>query len=215
MNLKLLSSVTLAIALTACSTAYYGAMEKVGIHKRDIMVDRVEEARDSQADAQEQFKDALEQFGSVVQLQDSDLKKAYEKLNAEYEDSVEAAEDVSDRISGVESVADDLFKEWKAEINQYQNAEYRQSSQTQLNVTRARYRDMLATMKKAEASMQPVLNTFRDNVLFLKHNLNAQAIGALRTEFSSLSGNINRLIESMNRSIASSNEFISNMKTAQ
>lgn len=215
MPLKLLTGLSLALALTGCSTAYYGAMEKVGIHKRDIMVDRVEEARDSQSDAQEQFKNALEQFGSVVELQETDLKKAYETLNAEYEDSVDAAEKVSDRISGVESVADDLFKEWKLEIAQYQNANYRQSSQTQLNVTKARYRDMLSTMKKAESSMQPVLNTFRDNVLFLKHNLNAQAIGALRSEFSSLSGNINRLIDSMNRSIASSNEFISNMKSTQ
>lgn len=215
MSLKILSAATLAFALTACSTAYYGAMEKVGIHKRDIMVDRVEEARDSQADAQEQFKDALEQFGSVVQLKNTDLKKAYDKLNGEYEDSVEAAEEVSDRISSVEKVADDLFKEWKAEIGQYQNAEYRRTSQSQLNATKARYRDMLATMKKAEASMQPVLNTFRDNVLFLKHNLNAQAIGSLRSEFSSLSSDINRLIDSMNRSIASSNNFIANMKTTQ
>ena len=36
-----------------CSSTYYGAMEKVGIHKRDILVDRVEDARDSQEDAQE------------------------------------------------------------------------------------------------------------------------------------------------------------------
>lgn len=213
MKLRIVASTLLITALVGCSTAYYGAMEKVGIHKRDIMVDRVESARDSQKDAQEEFKDALEQFGSVVALKETDLKKAYDKLNGEYEDSLAAAEKVSDRIDSVESVAEDLFKEWKQEIAQYQNASYRSTSQKQLNATKARYRDMLATMKKAEASMQPVLNNFRDNVLFLKHNLNAQAIGSLRSEFSTLSNDIDRLISTMNRSIASSNDFIANMNS--
>ncbi len=41
--------------LTACSSAQYAVMEKFGIHKREILVDRVEDARDSQEDATQQF----------------------------------------------------------------------------------------------------------------------------------------------------------------
>ncbi|MEJ2058844.1 MAG: DUF2959 family protein [Desulfofustis sp.] len=75
-----------AVALLAgCGNPYYSAMEKVGIHKRDIMVDRVEDARNAQADAQKQFSSALEQFDSVVSLEETDLKKAYDKLNGEYD----------------------------------------------------------------------------------------------------------------------------------
>ncbi|MDD2391189.1 MAG: DUF2959 domain-containing protein [Desulfobacterales bacterium] len=205
-------SVLTGSLLGACSKAYYGAMEKVGIHKRDILVDRVEDARDSQTDAQEQFKSALEQFGSVVQLKDTDLKKAYEKLNAGYEDSEAAAQEVSSRIDKVESVADDLFEEWEDELGLYQNAELRRSSKQQLDATRSQYRKMLASMHRAEKSMEPVLNIFRDNVLFLKHNLNAQAIGSLKTEFSSLQGKIDALLKQMNAAIESSNKFIAELK---
>ncbi|MGV6858994.1 MAG: DUF2959 domain-containing protein [bacterium] len=194
-----------------CSSAYYSSMEKVGIHKRDIMVSRVEAARDSQQEAQEQFKSALDQFSSVVKVDESNLKKAYETLNDEYEASKDAAEDVSSRIRKVEAVSEALFKEWAQEIKEYQNPGFKRSSQKQLKETKARYKTMLATMKKAEASMQPVLRTFHDNVLFLKHNLNAQAIGALRSEFAGLSRNIDTLIASMNKSIASSNQFIAGM----
>ena len=67
-------------------------------------------------------------------------------------------------------------------------------------------------MRSAERSMQPVLKTFRDNVLFLKHNLNAQAIGALRSEFSGLRTEIDKLIQKMNHSIDSSNQFIAQIK---
>ena len=52
--------------LNACSQAYYSALEKVGIHKRDIMVDRVQEAKQFQEDARDQFQSALEEFSSVA-----------------------------------------------------------------------------------------------------------------------------------------------------
>ena len=194
-----------------CSQAYYGAMEKVGIHKRDILVDRVENARDAQADAQEQFKDALEQFGAVVALEDTDLKKAYEKLNAEYEASKEGAEKVSARIDKVASVAEDLFAEWEDELQLYKNKELRRASAKKLKATRGRYEQMLASMRRAEKSMTPVLDTFQDNVLFLKHNLNAQAIGSLRSEFSNLKIETDRLIKSMTEAIDTSNQFIAEL----
>jgi len=200
------------LSLTACSSTYYGAMEKVGIHKRDILVDRVEAGRDSQEDAQKQFQSALEQFDSIVKLEETDLKKAYDKLNGEYEKSKDAADDVSLRIEKIESVADDLFKEWKSELKEYENKTLRRSSEKQMLATKKRYLDMLASMKNAEESMDPVLRIFHDNVLFLKHNLNAQAIGSLQSEFANLEGQIDELVKSMNVAIASSNKFIADIK---
>lgn len=205
--------IVLFIALqNGCSTAYYGAMEKVGIHKRDILVDRVEDARDAQTEAQTQFKSALEQFSSVVQVENTDLKAAYEKLNSEYEESEMAAKNVTDRINKVKDVADALFREWEEELELYKSAELKKSSKTQLLKTKEQYNKMLQSMVKAESSMAPVLRTFRDNVLYLKHNLNAQAIGSLRVEFKTLKGEIDKLISKMNDSIATSNSFIANLE---
>ncbi len=200
------------LSLTACSSTYYGAMEKVGVHKRDILVDRVEAGRDSQEDAQKQFQSALEQFDSIVKLEETDLKKAYDKLNKEYEKSKDAADEVSSRIGKIESVADALFKEWKAELKEYENQSLRRSSEKQLTATKKRYAEMLESMKNAEESMEPVLRIFHDNVLFLKHNLNAQAIGSLQSEFANLKGQIDELVKSMNVAIASSNKFIADIE---
>jgi hypothetical protein len=208
----ILIAVLLLPFLGGCSKAYYGAMEKVGIHKRDILIDRVEDARDAQSEAQEQFKSALEQFGAVVHIENSNLKTAYEKLNTEYEDSERAAAKVSERIDKVESVADALFDEWEDELKLYKSADLRRSSQRKLQKTKTRYNEMLASMHRAEKSMEPVLRSFRDNVLFLKHNLNAQAIGSLRSEFSTLKGEIDGLIKKMNVAIETSNQFISDIK---
>lgn len=211
-NLVVFLPLLLAFVISGCSSTYYNAMEKVGKHKRDIMVDRVERARDSQAEAQVQFKSALEQFDSVVKLKETNLKKAYDSLNTEYEKSEAAAERVSSRIERVEDVAEALFEEWEDELEQYQSKALRRSSKDQLQKTKERYRDMLASMHQAEASMEPVLRIFKDNVLFLKHNLNAQAIGSLQSEFANLKGEINVLLRKMNDAIESSNSFIAEIR---
>ncbi len=214
MKSRLLLILSLTAILAGCSSAYYNAWEKVGFHKRDILVERVEKTRDSQEDAQEEFKDALEQFGSIVTLQNTDLKQAYDKLSSEYENSQEAAQEVTDRINSVESVASALFSEWEAEIDLFENADYKRTSTAQLRETKSRYDGMLTTMRRSEQSMAPVLKTFRDNVLFLKHNLNAQAIGSLKGEFASLQDDISVLIREMNRSIAESDKFIAELRSS-
>jgi len=201
--------------LSGCASTYYNAWEKAGFHKRDILVSRVENTRDSQQEAQQEFKDALEQFGSVVALENTDLSQAYDQLSSEYEDSEAAAQEVTDRINSVESVAEALFKEWEQEIDQYTNPDFKRSSTGQLRETRSRYKGMLSSMRRSEQSMQPVLATFRDNVLFLKHNLNAQAIGSLKGEFASLKDEIAVLIREMNRSIAESDQFIADLRSNQ
>jgi hypothetical protein len=212
-NLPLLAFLLFTpLLLTSCSTAYYSAMEKVGVHKRDIMVDRVEKARDAQEEAQEEFKSALDQFASVVALEETDLKLAYDKLNGEYLGCEEASKEVSERIDKVEQVSEDLFEEWEEELELYENQTYRATSKRQLRRTKSRYREMLATMRVAERSMAPVLETFEDNVLFLKHNLNAQAIGSLQAEFSGLEKDIKLLIRRMNEAIQESNAFIEQME---
>ncbi|MEW8279539.1 MAG: DUF2959 domain-containing protein [Candidatus Thiodiazotropha sp.] len=214
LSLRLYLLPALMLLVSACSSVYYDTMEKVGIHKRDIMVDRVESARDAQSEAQEQFQSALDQFASVINLEESDLKRAYDSLNHEFEACESAASEVSERIDKVESVAEDLFEEWQEELNLYENKSLKATSSKKLKLTKQRYQSMLASMKKAEKSMQPVLNTFRDNVLFLKHNLNAHAIGSLRGEFGNLKADIDNLINRMNQSIKQSDEFISGMQDA-
>jgi hypothetical protein len=41
----LLVLLAIIVGLSGCSTMYYGAMEKLGVHKREIMVDRVKATR--------------------------------------------------------------------------------------------------------------------------------------------------------------------------
>ena len=183
-------------------------MEQVGYHKRDIMVDRVEDAKESQQDAQEEFTSALEALSALTNFDGGELESVYNNINDKYEDSEKAAQDVRDRIAAIEDVSDALFEEWQGELDLYTSAKLRRSSEQKLRETKASYKSMLSAMKRAEDKMTPVLNTLRDNTLYLKHNLNASAIGSLKGEFSSLEKDIQYAIKQMNAAITESDKFL-------
>ena len=202
----------LVLTLAGCQSMYYGAMEKAGVHKRDIMIDRVESAQESQTDAKEQFESALEQYQSIVTIEDQNLVERYEKLNDEYEDSKAAAEKVSERINSVEDVSEALFDEWEDEIDLYSNANLKRQSEAKLRQTKKQYEKLIKAMRSAEARMDPVLQVFQDQVLFLKHNLNARAIDSLQGELGNVNTEVAQLIREMEKSIAESEAFISSLK---
>ncbi len=209
--MKYLNLTSIVILLTACSSVYYGGLEKIGIPKREVMVYRVAKARDTQQETKAQFKSALEQFTALTRYQGGDLENIYQRLNNEYEDSVKQADLVNKRIRDIEDVSDALFREWEQEITQYNNASFKTSSQQKLTATKAQYRQLITAMKNAEAKLPPILSVFKDHVLFLKHNLNANAVASLKNELSAIRSEVNNLISAMEKSINEANAFIKTM----
>jgi Skp family chaperone for outer membrane proteins len=210
MKEKLLILIVLTLS-SACTSTYYKALETVGIEKRDVLVDRIDDARDAQDDAKEEFTSALDRYRELVTVDGGDLEKTYDRLNAAYERSAREAEEVSDRIDAVEVVADDLFEEWEMEIREYSDPDLRRQSEQLLRETRNDYGGVIAAMRRAEASMEPVLTLFNDQVLFLRHNLNARAIASLDSELASIEQATDSLIRDMEMAIAEANRFIDSM----
>ncbi|HTO04031.1 MAG TPA: DUF2959 domain-containing protein [Opitutus sp.] len=210
-NRFLLGVCTVGLLLSGCSSTYYNAMEKFGIAKREILVDRVEETRDAQNAAKEQFSSALEQFLAVTKTDAGELQQKYDKLNRELTRSEQRAQEVRERIDAVEDVAEALFREWKQEMGQYTSATLRRESEREFDLTEKRYQDLMKVMRRAADRMEPVLSTFRDQVLFLKHNLNARALASLTTTNRELEADISRLVSDMEASIREAEDFIRTM----
>lgn len=202
----------LLISISACSSVYYKGLEKIGIPKRDVMVHRVEKARDTQQETKQQFKSAMEQFTAATNFKGGDLESTYNKLNSEYEASATKADEVKKRIGDIEDVSEALFSEWENELTQYSNASLRQNSQQKLVATRAQYKQLLSAMRQAEAKIAPVLGVFHDQVLFLKHNLNAQAISSLKGQLGSVQSDVSSLVAAMEKSINEADAFIRTME---
>jgi DNA repair exonuclease SbcCD ATPase subunit len=200
--------------LTACQGAYFATMEQFGVHKREILVDRVEDAREAQGEAKESFADALEAFRAVQEFDGGSLDAVYKDLSSRYERCKSRADEVSERIDKIESVSAALFDEWQAEIDTIQDPGLKNGSAQQLEATRARYTTLITAMQKAESRMQPVLVAFNDRVLFLKHNLNAQAIASLEGNLATVQTDVTALIAEMEASIAEADAFVAGMQSS-
>jgi chromosome segregation ATPase len=196
------------LPLTSCSAVYYSVWEKLGYEKRDLLRSNVEGVREDQEDVGEQFESTLEKIRAIYGVEGGDLEKQYDRFKNEYERSVTKADELRDRISKVQEIASDLFDEWNRELEVISDPSLRRRSREQLAATKTRYQRLSAALEKTEAGLDPVLQRFQDQVLFLKHNLNAQAVGGLAAEVLSIESEVDDLIADLRDSIRQADEFI-------
>ena len=204
----LFAALVLLLCATGCRSTYYAFWEKLGKEKRHLLRDQVEKAGSDQQRAAEEFKDVLTRIKEAYGLDGGDLEKFYSKLTSDYAQCEDRAEAVRARIGKVERLGGDLFKEWEQEIDQISSPELRSKSRQNYTTTQRRFERLRQAMTRAAARMDPVLTQLKDYVLYLKHNLNAQAVGALRAEADDIQLEIGRLIEDIGRSVAEAEAFV-------
>lgn len=203
---------TIAALMGSCTRIYYAAMEKVGKEKRDILAGRIAEGKKDQEKAKEQFKTTLEAFQAVTGFQGGNLEKTYKKLNSEFESAEARAKDVRDQIKSIDQVSKDMFREWGTEIDGMGNADLRNRSRVMLRDAQKRYAVLIEKMRDSERRMEPVLTAFRDQVLFLKHNLNSRAISSLKSTAAKLDTQVTGLVQDLDASIKEADEFIASLQ---
>ena len=199
----------LAVAVSVgCTTAYYSAWEMLGQEKRDLLRSNVSAVQEEQQETADQFESALDRLRELTAVDAGELEDVYDDLNADYEEAKLRADGVHERIEKIDSIANDLFLEWETEIGEISSADMRAKSRKKLDETKRNYAGLESKLRKSEASMEPVLTQLQDNVLFLKHNLNAAAIGGLSAEVAGIESDIETLIADMRASIAEADRFL-------
>ena len=207
----------LCIFLTAalfygCQSTYYAMWEKVGKEKRHLLRHQIEYSLSDQEKASVTFKDALTRLKEMYGLEGGDLENMYNRLSDDYENCQERAQTIDDRIKKIQRIARDLFAEWRQEIDEIQNPNFRSQSTRKLKSTQARFANLETALQTARKHMNPVLASLKDYVLYLKHNLNAQAIGSLKGEADSIETDVNRLIRDIQKSIQEADAFLKNFE---
>ena len=202
----------IVLALGGCASAKYSALEKVGIHKRDILVDDVEEARDSQAETREHLVSAYEELSALIGHEGGALEKQYKRLDKEVGRARDATNELDDRLESIDTVSEDLFEEWEAELELYSSQALRDDQAKKLAESRKQFKQMRSRMQVARNRVDPVMAVLNDNVLYLKHSLNAQAVAALRGEAANLEADVEALIRDMQIAIDEADAFISKMR---
>jgi hypothetical protein len=203
---------TAVVLLAGCSSVKYSALEKVGIHKRDLLVDSVEDARDTQSETREQVVSAYEELSALIGYDGGELEEKYDRLSREVERSRDLTEELDEHLADIDRVSEDLFEEWEAELELYSSAALRADQAQKLKLARSQFGTMRAQMQKARSRVDPVMAVLSDNVLYLKHSLNAQALTALRGQATQLEGQVDALVADMQAAIEEADAFIARMR---
>ena len=200
-----------SVCLTGCTSIFYRTMQTLGKEKRDILVQRIKDARKDQEQTKQQLQTTMEAFQALTGFQGGSLEKSYKRLNSEYESASAQASKLHDKIQSIDQVSNDLFKEWQGEINAMSNAKLKTQDTVMLRTAKTRQTTYMRAMRRTEAQIAPVLKAFQDQVLFLKHNLNARAIGSLKGTTATLQGNVAGLIQSIDASSQEADKLIASL----
>ena len=198
-------------SMGSCSSLYYGFWETFGQDKRDLLKSEIENSNDDQKDIKEEFSSTLERIKKEYNFDGGELERTYDYLSTRYEDAKKRQSKLQDRINKIKEIGSDLFKEWKKEALEIKNSKYRRSSLAKLSRTKTQFAKLRSHLEKTEKRLEAVMSKFKDQVLFLKHNLNAKALGSLKVEFKEIEKGINQLIENINSSQSTNNIFIEKM----
>ena len=186
-------------------------MSTLGKQKRDILISRVKDARKDQEQTKEQIKTTMESFQELTGFQGGSLEKSYKRLNSEYEKANDQATKLHNRIGSIDQVSNDMFSEWQGEIKQMGNTKLRSQSTQMLRDARQKESAYIRSMRRTEEKMMPVLKSFHDQVLFLKHNLNARAIGSLKGTTVNIQGDVADLTASIDASMVEADSLIQSL----
>ena len=199
------------LSMNSCSSIYYGFWETFGQDKRDLLKSEIENSNEDQKDIKEEFTSTLERIKKEYDFDGGELERTYDYLSSRYEDAKKREKKLQNRIDKIEDIGADLFKEWKQEALEIKNPKYRRSSLAKLSRTKTQFAQLRSNLSKTEKMLEVVMGKFKDQVLFLKHNLNAKALGSLKVEFKEIEKGINQLIGNINSSQSTNNIFIERM----
>jgi outer membrane murein-binding lipoprotein Lpp len=211
-RLTVLAMSAAVLILAGCSHTYDTTTELFGKKKKDVLVDRIAAARDAQSAAKDQFSAALDEFRSIAGYKGTLLEDKYNELNAQYNRCQSQTNAVESRLADARRAAKSLFRQWEDELEQYSSAVVRRASEEKLKDMQMRYENVMYAMEKVRDKFYPALAAFKDQVLLVKHNLNAQAEMTMGEEMGIAEQEISKLIAEIDRSMAEADSFIRQMR---
>ena len=208
MKCSLLTFIFVFTTFSGCSTVYYNFWETFGKEKRELLQSHVTEAKEGQEEVKEQFQSVLERIKHEYSFEGGSLEETYEKLQEDYEEAAAESSALSARVEKVSEIGEDLFEEWENEAQNLDNKRYKRDSLQKLRGTKKQFKKMLASMLAVEKNLDATLKQFHDQVIYLKHNLNAKALGSFKGEFQSIQDDMRKLVRQINQSSQEAEEFV-------
>jgi hypothetical protein len=199
------------IALLALGAVGAAAQDE-GLKQVQALIKRANSTVGSIDDAKLQIQKTMDAYNAVLAPETTDRRGAYKKLQKEMATTEKKRVEVSARAKEMNTDADTLFKSWESSTASIQSPEMRKKSEDRLAKTKTRYAEIGTTGQKAAALYDPFIKTLHDQVEFLGHDLNADAIKSLAPDAAKLNAQANELYAAIDKTTAAANSNIAALK---
>jgi hypothetical protein len=197
------------LGLASCQSMPYVSFLKLGkADHREAMLEEARDCRETQLSIQQDFTEIFDLFGKLIQAQAEELESLHGDLNDVLDTCEDDLEDLREHIAELEGQSADLFEEWSADLELFDNPRLRAKSERMLDDTRQRFERFVAALGNAEVAIDPVLSAYQDYVLFFNHNLNPRAIVTLEDTYPELLEDVAALKRTMNKTLKETDDFI-------
>jgi Mg2+ and Co2+ transporter CorA len=202
----------LSLPIVSCQTAGSGASIKSADPDFDVLETRIEQYREVQQAALQQFEATGQQLSGWSSHEVTDLQALYAATAQQDDASIEVAIEVSAAINSIEEAAEAAFKEWQIAVDLNSDAQLRAESQKRLGETRQRYADMLQVLRQCEAKTSSVLAALNSNEEYFKDHLDPGEVASRQPQLNALRNDVQSLVYRMNIALDSTEAFINSIE---
>jgi hypothetical protein len=203
---RLWRGVAVLAMLSLAATA--GAQSDEGVKQVERLVKASGNTVKAVADTKLQLVKTLDIYNALMADDAKDRKKLYNSLQKEMENTEKRRATIGEVAATMSAEADTLFKQWTDSAAAIENADLRKKSEERLAATKASYAEIGTVGQKASDLYGPFMKDLQDQVTFLGHDLNAEAVASLKPEAAKINEAASKLIQSIDDTITTANTNI-------
>lgn len=176
-------------------------------------IKKIERADKEMNEARKQVGKALEAYGTLLGEQEEHRRSAYKDLVKALERCEEMSKELRERREDMDKQAEKFFKDWKKSLKDIKSSDLESRSERRLEDTRERYRRVSDRWREMRERYQPVTSRLEDQVVYLGHDLNADATSSLEQDAREVQAEADALFRAMDEFEAEAQGYVSSLQS--
>jgi hypothetical protein len=202
-----------AVALAALGLATLAtAQSNEGVKQTERLIKASGNTVKAIGETKVQLMKTMDVYNALMADDATDRKKLYKSVQKEMDNTEKRRMKITEEAAKMKSEADTLFAQWAESAAAIENPDLRKRSEDRLEATKASYAEIEAVGQKAADLYPPFMKDLQDQITYLGHDLNAEAVASLKPEVAKLNEKAQALVRSLDDTIGTANQKISALR---
>ena len=196
------------LAVLAFSPVVAAQAPDEGVKQVQQLVKKAGSTAEAITQAKLQFQKTMDVYNAVLADDAKDRKALYKKLQGEMETTEKRRADVLRADDEMKTDADIVFKSWADSTGAIASPDLKKRSEERLAKTKERCAQIQAAGHRVGEAYLPFMSTLKDQVTYLGHDLNAEAVASLKKDAAKVNAQAQEVTKRVDEAVATINASI-------